>query len=94
MGFDREFKPVLRFMVVSDIHYKDEHSVERERMEKAIQSAYRLCEQEEYSSLDALFVVGDFANSGSETQMKAFKKTLDDNLKPGTRTVQLSLFLL
>ncbi len=87
MGFDREFKPVLRFMVVSDIHYKDEHSVERERMEKAIQSAYRLCEQEEYSSLDALFVVGDFANSGSETQMKAFKKTLDDNLKPGTQTV-------
>jgi len=87
MGFDKDFKPVLRFMVASDIHYKDEHSVERERMEKAIQSAYKLSEKEDYSALDAIIIVGDFANSGSEIQMKAFKKTLEDNLKPGTQAV-------
>ncbi len=84
MGFDKEFKPVLRFMTVSDIHYRDEHSVERERMETAIKTAYELSSKEEYSALDALYVVGDFATSGSEPQMRAFKKTLDDNMRPGT----------
>ena len=32
----KDFNPVLRFMVVSDVHYKDEHCVEEERMEKGI----------------------------------------------------------
>ena len=90
MGFDKDFKPILRFMVVSDVHYKDEHSVERERMEKAIKTAYELSEKEEYSKLDALYVVGDFANSGSRAQMLAFKDTLDKNIKEGTK-VNLSM---
>ena len=55
MGFDKEFRPVLRFMVVSDVHYRDEHSVERERMEKAIKTAYELSEKEEYSKLCLLY---------------------------------------
>ena len=25
MAFDKNFKPVLRFLVVSDVHYADEH---------------------------------------------------------------------
>lgn len=91
MGFDNNFSPVLRFMVVSDIHYKDEHTVERERMQKAIQTAYALSDKEEYNKLDALYVVGDFANSGTRTQMLAFKDTLDTNLRPGTvATLSLS----
>ncbi len=84
MGFDNNFNPVLRFIVVSDVHYKDEHSVERERMAKAIQTAYALSEKESYNKVDALYVVGDFANSGTRTQMLAFKDTLDKNLKPET----------
>lgn len=90
MSFDKSFKPVLRFMVVSDIHYRDENSVERERMEKAVRIAYELSEKEEYSKLDALYVVGDFATRGTETQMRAFKSTLDKTLKEGTE-VTLSL---
>ncbi len=84
MGFDKNFKPVLRFMVVSDVHYKDEHSVERDRMESAIRTAYALSENEGYDKLDALYVVGDFANSGTRAQMEAFKATLDNHLRPGT----------
>lgn len=87
MAFDSNFKPVLRFMVVSDVHYRDEHSVERDRMELAIKTAYRLSEAEEYSKLDALYVVGDFATSGSRPQMLAFKDTLDRNLKEETVAV-------
>lgn len=82
----KDFKPVLRFMVVSDVHYKDEKCVEEERMEKAIKIAYRLCdESENYKKLDALYVVGDFANSGTEIQMKKFKDTLDKLLRPETQ---------
>lgn len=87
MAFDSNFKPVLRFMVVSDVHYRDEHSVERERMELAIKTAYRLSDAEEYSKLDALYVVGDFATSGSRPQMLAFKDTLDRNLREETVAV-------
>lgn len=82
----KDFKPVLRFMVVSDVHYKDEPCVEEERMKKAIEIAYRLSEESEsYKKLDALYVVGDFANSGTEKQMLKFKETLDKNLKPETQ---------
>ena len=35
----KDFNPVLRFMVVSDVHYKDDHCIEEERMEKAIKIA-------------------------------------------------------
>lgn len=82
--FDKELEPVLRFMVCSDVHYKDEHTVERDRMAKAIDKAYELSETQPYSSLDAVYVVGDFANSGSPAQMTAFRKTLDEHIKPGT----------
>ena len=87
MAFDKNFRPVLRFTVVSDIHYQNEHTVERERMKSAIQTSYSLSEKEEYSKLDALYVVGDFATRGTEEQMLAFKATLDENIKEGTKTV-------
>ena len=72
--FDTDFNPVLRFMVCSDVHYKDEHTVERDRMALAIDRAYDLSESQAYSALDAVYVVGDFANSGSPAQMAAFRK--------------------
>ena len=84
MAFDKNFKPVLRFLVVSDVHYGDEREAEYERMEKAINTAYELSEKEEYSKLDALYVVGDFSKRGTEKQMYAFKNTLDEFLKEGT----------
>ena len=84
--FQKDFKPALRFMVVSDVHYKDEPCVEEERMAKALQIAYRLSEESEsYKKLDAVYAVGDFANSGSETQMRKFKATLDKYCKEETQ---------
>lgn len=84
--FQKDFKPALRFMVVSDVHYKDEPCVEEERMAKALQIAYRLSEESEsYNKLDAVYAVGDFANSGTETQMRKFKATLDKYCKEETQ---------
>ena len=87
MAFDKDFKPVLRFLVVSDVHYGDEREAEYERMEKALKTAYELSGKEEYPNLDALYVVGDFSKNGTEKQMCAFKNTLDEHLREGTEAV-------
>lgn len=86
MALDKDFKPVLRFMVCSDIHIKDDPDCpERARFKKAIQCAYRIAGQSDtYNKLDALYVVGDFANSGTEIQMRAVKQILDETLRPET----------
>lgn len=76
-----KFVPVLRFMVVSDIHIKDEPSAERERFANAIKYAYRIAKtSDSYKRLDALAVVGDFANNGSLEQFKVTKSIIDENL--------------
>ena len=86
MALDKTFQPVLRFMACSDIHIKDDPDCpERARFRKAIRCAYRIAAQSDsYKKLDALYVVGDFANSGTETQMRAVKQILDEELLPET----------
>jgi len=86
------FVPVLRFMAVSDVHIKDEPSVERERFEKAIKTAYRIARgSETYKKLDAIAVVGDFATSGSLIQMEAAKKIMDENVDKDETELILSI---
>ncbi len=76
-----DFKPCLRFMVVSDVHIEDEPTVERERFQKAICDAYAIAKSDEnYKKLDAIAMVGDFATGGTEIQFKAAKAILDENV--------------
>lgn len=92
MALDKNFKPVLRFMVVSDIHYKDERTVERERFETAIKKAYEIAQSSDsYKKLDALYIVGDFANNGSEIQMRAIKETIDNFVNKDETLVRLTM---
>lgn len=78
---DTDFIPALRFMVVSDVHIKDEPTVERERFTSAIRDAYKIARSSDnYKKLDAVLVVGDFANSGTEIQMRVAKQILDENV--------------
>ena len=87
--FQKDFNPVLRFMVVSDVHYKDDHCVEEERMDKALKIAYRLAEESDsYKKLDAVFVDGDFANSGTLKQMEKFGIELDCRYQAEPRVPQ------
>ena len=82
------FKPIIRFVVMSDVHLKDEHTVEHDRLVKAINDAYKIAEAHpDYKSLDALILDGDFANSGSEAQMQRAKQILDENLKEETKGI-------
>ncbi len=88
MAFDMNFQPAVRFMVISDVHFDDEPCVEEGRLEKAITTAYGLSDADSrYKKLDAMFVVGDFATSGSEIQMKKFKAITDRLLREETRLV-------
>ena len=75
---DKNFNPSLRFMVVSDIHLKDEDCIEEQRFASALKYAYSIARSSEnYKRLDAVVIVGDFANSGTEMQMQKAKSILD-----------------
>ncbi|MBE6716878.1 MAG: metallophosphoesterase [Ruminococcaceae bacterium] len=80
-----DFLPKLRFIVTSDIHYKIDSNVEKERFEKGMKMAYAYAEKSSYKKIDAFFAVGDFANSGSEAEMLKFKASLDSVIKPETK---------
>lgn len=79
------FKPIFRFAVMSDIHYQNEHTIQRDYFEKGVKDAYAYGKNHLlYQQLDALFIVGDFTNSGSEREFEAFKTSMDKVLQPET----------
>ena len=65
-----EFKPVLRFAVMSDVHFCKEHPERRTTLKKAVKEVYKYSENEEYKKLDALYVVGDFTDRGKREEME------------------------
>ena len=81
------FNTVMRMMVCSDIHIKEDCPVEPKRFEKGLKDAYLYAEKCDYPFLDAVFTVGDFANRGTEEQMRIYKSFLDKGLKKGTVSV-------
>lgn len=80
-----DFKPILRFVASSDIHYNREDPSRLKNYERGIALAYDYAASQEYNKLDALYVVGDFADSGSDDQFEDFRKTLDTCVKPETK---------
>lgn len=81
------FEPVFRIAVMSDIHYKVGADTEPERFAKGMKEAYAFAENSSYKNIDALYVVGDFANRGQEDEMQMFKASLDSCVKKETETV-------
>lgn len=79
------FNAKLRFIVTSDIHYKVDTDIEKERFEKGMKKAYEYAEQESYKNIDAFFAVGDFANRGQADEMQKFKESLDAAIMPETK---------
>ena len=55
---DKDFNPSLRFLVVSDIHIKDEKCIEEQRFASALKYAYSIARSSEsYKKLDAIVIV-------------------------------------
>ena len=81
------FTPILRFIACSDVHCKENDPTEPDRFKKGMSLAYSYAESSSYKNIDAVYVIGDFANQGTFEQMSIFKSALDDSLKPETKPV-------
>ncbi|MGN1479079.1 MAG: metallophosphoesterase [Acutalibacteraceae bacterium] len=87
---DERFKPILRFAVMSDVHIREEQIVERERFRKGVADAYKIAQSaDDYKSLDAIVIAGDFANHGTELEMQYARDILDDEMKDSTELIIL-----
>ncbi len=97
LGFDnpfeekeKEFVPVVRFMVCSDTHISG-RNVSQEKMASAINNAYAIAQQNEnYSVLDALMFVGDLTDNGEPEQFEIFKETIDTNMQDETKLLAIA----
>ena len=82
------FTPVVRFAVTSDIHFEDDYRSERERLATAMQVANRFAEESAaYPKLDAFFIAGDAASSGTMVQYEALLEIIKAHKKPETELV-------
>ncbi|HBL40645.1 MAG TPA: hypothetical protein DDY98_03370 [Ruminococcaceae bacterium] len=79
-----EFKPILRFLAMSDIHFNREKPERRRNFELGIKLAYEYAEQQEYKGIDVLTINGDFTDHGEEEHFADFKESVEGALKPET----------
>ena len=81
-------KTILRFVVMSDVHVKENKDcIELSRLDAGMKAAYAYAAGCDYKEIDAVIVDGDFANGGREQEMLNFKEVFEANLHPGTQTL-------
>ena len=79
---------VLRCLVLSDVHFNGSpDSRETARFKSVLKFMYEYSEAQPYDKFDALVVVGDMSNNGTEPQIRLFKGTMDAGLKEGTKAL-------
>ncbi len=77
-----DFTPIVQFAVCSDIHNANE------RFADMMDTCYELAaENEAYSKLDAVLIAGDFTNVATVEELQAFKDTVDESVREGTKTI-------
>ncbi len=85
----KEFIPVLRFAVTSDLHLRS-YEVEKndynshEMLANLYSTAYAYSESQPYNQLDAIFFAGDFTQSGYDDEFSDFFTYVNANTKEGT----------
>ena len=77
-------KTVLRFIAMSDLHFKVDEATEPERFKAGMKMAYDYAASQDHNTIDALYIVGDFANRGSEGEMRLVKQYADENVRQET----------
>ena len=78
---------VLRFIACSDLHFKTDCPDEPARLRRGLGLIYAYAAKQPYKKLDAVIVVGDFANSGRQDEMLLVKRVFDESLRPETKLV-------
>jgi len=84
---DPTFKPILRFLLTSDIHLQNSIGANDTRLKKAFDYTYQYCESQDYKTLDAALFGGDIANTGSKVQFKRFFDTVNEKKKEETAII-------
>lgn len=83
-----DFTPILRFIACSDVHLDgNEEQPNAIRLANLIKDMYKYSELQDYKTVDALMVVGDFAGGGAESEYATFNKIIKDNIKPQTQVL-------
>ena len=81
-----DFTPVLRFAVCSDVHLDGDPAQQNaEHFRSMFRDLYAYAETQAYAKVDALLVVGDFANTGAPEEYALFNAIVGENLKPETQ---------
>ncbi len=68
---ERTTAPVMRFLLISDTHNNNDV------VTNSIIATYDYAQTQEYKGLDAVAVVGDISNSGTEDELNKFKSAFD-----------------
>ena len=85
-----EFKPVLRFAVASDVHISVGDDARNPRLGELFKTAYAYAEgHKSYKKLDAVVLVGDITDSGSQGEYDILKQLVKENLREGTAFIPL-----
>ncbi|MEI6580253.1 MAG: metallophosphoesterase [Eubacteriales bacterium] len=81
-----DFKPILRFTVVSDVHIQRYNDIRSRRMAKMFKTSYAIAQADEnYKKLDGVIFAGDSADTGAGSQFMTFQSVLSANIKKGTQ---------
>ena len=86
-GQEDDFVPVLRFLVTSDVHIRNDTAAlnGHEQLAKLYETAYAYSESHpSYNKLDGMFFIGDNTQGGTEQQQTYFFNFLKENTKEGT----------
>ena len=82
------FRPILRFIVCSDIHLNGEENQEAaKRFATLFKDMYAYAENSEYKNVDAVLVAGDFTGGGGEKQYEMFNKIVAENKREETQVL-------
>ncbi len=82
----KDFEPVLRFAVCSDIHLNGEENQEAAvRLKNLLVDMYEYSKNENYKNLDAIVVAGDFTGGGAEKEYESFNKIINENKRDETQ---------
>ena len=88
---EKEFVPVFRFAIASDVHVMDASKPRNaERFAKLFQTAYRYADaHESYQSLDAVLLAGDIVNTGADEEYDELNRVVRENLRDGTQFITI-----
>ena len=84
----KDFVPVFRFAVATDVHINAEDNTTTERFKKLFESAYRYSDSHpSYNSLDALVLTGDNCDNGADAEYEILKSVLSEYKRDETEFV-------